>query len=400
MASIIKKAFDAAKGIVRTEFLGKPNLFTTSDLNRQFEAIKFQLDSIEKRVGAFSDATITAEDLGSGNFRFKVAFSKLIINGIDFKNLLSSSTSFEVDGLEDNKNYYIVIVGSYYTTTYYSDPTHEISGAKFTDATSSPAANQITLRDVSLEITDSPDSITNDFCFVLARVLVDGGSGNTIITENFFSSSEESVLMSIESVAGRLYDHAYGHTASNMVKLKIKDLGAETYTDAEGNYVGIFNGNLVIKTKIGDSSVLYNTEYSPESTYWYELGIIRDNRILQYLEKYRTNGFGTHIDMGYCGTMYSNYMEGWQTSYFPLHLVVEYVTQIYKDGRPINVTPNWVVYVKMDRGITIDKSKIGENGETIPGDPYLDYITRLWPECSKDCKIIKDVFTFPLLAFV
>ena len=65
MANIIEKAFDASKNIVRTIFLGKPNLFTTSDLNRQIEAFKYQMDSIENRLGAESDMEISFSSTGS-----------------------------------------------------------------------------------------------------------------------------------------------------------------------------------------------------------------------------------------------------------------------------------------------------------------------------------------------
>ena len=50
MSKIVDKVFDAGKKIIRSVFLGSPNLFTTSDLNRQIEAIKYQLDSLDDKA--------------------------------------------------------------------------------------------------------------------------------------------------------------------------------------------------------------------------------------------------------------------------------------------------------------------------------------------------------------
>ena len=46
MSKIVTKAFDATKKVVRSIFRGSPNLLTSSDLNRQFEALKHQIDEV------------------------------------------------------------------------------------------------------------------------------------------------------------------------------------------------------------------------------------------------------------------------------------------------------------------------------------------------------------------
>ena len=77
------KAFDASKKIIRSVFKGSPNLFTTSDLNRQVEAIKYQLDQIEDRVGVSSDMRIIPS-LTSGTLSVSFNYTYLEAKGCSF----------------------------------------------------------------------------------------------------------------------------------------------------------------------------------------------------------------------------------------------------------------------------------------------------------------------------
>ena len=55
MSRIIDKPFNPAQKIIRAIFKGAPNLFTTSDLNRQIEAFDYRLKQLERKVGVITD---------------------------------------------------------------------------------------------------------------------------------------------------------------------------------------------------------------------------------------------------------------------------------------------------------------------------------------------------------
>lgn len=173
MANIIEKAFDVSKNIVRTIFLGRPNLFTTSDLNRQIQAFKYQMDSIENRLGAESDMEISFDSTGSQT-RCKVMKGTYFrVNGLNIP-LPNPSDVFGVDANHGTECYFYVW-GNFARKTYTNDPTHEIAGAKFSDGTSMPAADQLVLGDVHYAMTDDLGDITrggNEFSFLIAKINV------------------------------------------------------------------------------------------------------------------------------------------------------------------------------------------------------------------------------------
>ena len=173
MANIIEKAFDVSKNIVRTIFLGRPNLFTTSDLNRQIQAFKYQMDSIENRLGAESDMEISFDSTGSQT-RCKVMKGTYFrVNGLNIP-LPNPSDVFGVDANHGTECYFYVW-GNFARKTYTNDPTHEIAGAKFSDGTSMPAADQLVLGDVHYAMTDDIGDITrgdNEFSFLIAKMNV------------------------------------------------------------------------------------------------------------------------------------------------------------------------------------------------------------------------------------
>lgn len=172
MANIIEKAFDVSKNIVRTIFLGRPNLFTTSDLNRQIQAFKYQMDSIENRLGAESDMEISFDSTGNQT-RCKVMKGTYFrVNGLNIP-LPNPSDVFGVDATYGTECYFYVW-GNFARKTYTNDPTHEIAGAKFSDGTSMPAADQLVLGDVHYAMTDDIGDITrvDDFAFLIAKMNV------------------------------------------------------------------------------------------------------------------------------------------------------------------------------------------------------------------------------------
>lgn len=172
MANIIEKAFDVSKNIVRTIFLGRPNLFTTSDLNRQIQAFKYQMDSIENRLGAESDMEISFDSTGSQTRCMVIKGTYFRVNGLNIS-LPNPSDVFGVDANHGTECYFYVW-GNFARKTYTNDPTHEIAGAKFSDGTSMPAADQLVLGDVHYAMTDNIGDITrvDDFAFLIAKMNV------------------------------------------------------------------------------------------------------------------------------------------------------------------------------------------------------------------------------------
>ena len=210
MANIIEKAFDASKNIVRTIFLGKPNLFTTSDLNRQIEAFKYQMNSIENRLGAESDMEIS---FSSTESRVSCSVTKgtyFRVNGLNIP-LPNPSDVFGVDANYGTECYFYVW-GNFARKTYTNDPTHEIAGAKFSDGTSMPAADQLILGDVHYAMTDDLGDITrgdNEFSFLIAKMNVPNISDKYIRLN--YKKVGSSVMMdsdnTLEFIAQQEQDH-------------------------------------------------------------------------------------------------------------------------------------------------------------------------------------------------
>lgn len=172
MASIIEKSFDVSKNIVRTIFLGKPNLFTTSDLNRQIEAFKYQMNSIEDRLGAESDMEISLT-YTDNKISCKVTKGTYFkVNGLSIP-LPSPSDEFSMTSPYGQEVYFYVYCSRFVRKTYANDTTHEIAGAKFTDGTSMPSADQLVLGEVYYAITDDLGDLTrdeDDFAFLIAKM--------------------------------------------------------------------------------------------------------------------------------------------------------------------------------------------------------------------------------------
>lgn len=142
MSSIIERAFDSSKKILRAVYKGAPNLFTTSDLNRQFENIDYRLSFLEDSIGVKTDMYWEV-DRQSGNLKVYYKYLEihgcLLHSGGDWMDETLSTTS----GHTDFRSFKI-----WYTTaevTYDTDPTHLISGATFVDGSTKPSANQIVI---------------------------------------------------------------------------------------------------------------------------------------------------------------------------------------------------------------------------------------------------------------
>lgn len=196
MSKIIEKAFDATKKIIRSVFLGSPNLITSSDLNRQMEAFKYQLDLLDDKTG-------------------------MIIEGVDLKHAFSSSTliidfkcesikfkgcQFYPEAAKLSINFtigaplaYLCLTAEQEVVTYENDSSHEIAGAKFADGTSYPAANQVVYKNEALILTHALSEVENLVGVIAYFKRSD--TGNLIIEKNFISNvGTETLAMSKDGV--------------------------------------------------------------------------------------------------------------------------------------------------------------------------------------------------------
>lgn len=210
MSNILTKAFDATKRIARTVFVGAPNLFTTSDVNRQVEAFKYHLDSIEKRVGVLSDLTFTSfksyqSDLGINIDFTDVEGTYLEAGGADFSSLLASFPNRITVRFGHPR--WLYIKASQSLVTYSDDNTHEIAGALFEDSTSLEAANQLVYSNCILENTETDPTGRADCVAVLLYFEVfDDGS---YIQDINFMPKGETLISKVISL-GRVQFIKYG----------------------------------------------------------------------------------------------------------------------------------------------------------------------------------------------
>lgn len=172
MSKIVEKAFDVSKKIIRSVFNGSPNLITTSDLNRQFEALKHQADRLDEKTGFLIEG-------GRLNFKLEGATLKV---GISYDTMEYKGCSFtpnkeaivETNFTASAPYAYFCLVADKETVTYDTDSTHEIAGAKFSDGTSMRAADQIVYRNEKFVLTHSVDSLSNLVGIIAFFKLING----------------------------------------------------------------------------------------------------------------------------------------------------------------------------------------------------------------------------------
>lgn len=159
MSRILEKPFSWANKIVRAVFKGSPNLITTSDLNRQIEALKKEMYAMQQAVGVvISDLTSTFEVVEeSVTYNLKVQMSYVFCAGVRFD--LSVDRTFALNNVrvaDKELRLYAkrIIVNSE------DDFSKDISGAKFEDGTTQPAASHYVYEDAKVELvnSDTPDA--------------------------------------------------------------------------------------------------------------------------------------------------------------------------------------------------------------------------------------------------
>ena len=174
MSNVIEKTFDASKKIIRSIFKGAPNLLTATDLNRQFKALKYQIDKVEEKQFAISDLIIDFYidfiKSSKGVFVPIINVTKVNIKGVTFSPKLASTVTNTKASTMWNKTWYICLVAKKKLVTYEDDFTHEISGAKFEDGTSMPAANNEVYYDEEVTIASDPN--VENCVYVLGKFIV------------------------------------------------------------------------------------------------------------------------------------------------------------------------------------------------------------------------------------
>lgn len=188
MSQIIEKEFDAEQKIIRSDFKGSPNLFTTSDFNRQIEAIKYQLDQLDAKTCVQSDLDVTVQN--TGLLMVLGTYTYMNVCGCSFRPIISGLT------IEPSETVYLILTAKKKLITYDDDFSHEISGAKFQDGTSMPAANHYVYYEeqVVLSTTLSVDN----FIAILA-VISKNSAGDYVVSSNCLTKETSLLRVSMQN---------------------------------------------------------------------------------------------------------------------------------------------------------------------------------------------------------
>lgn len=270
MSKIVDKVFDAGKKIIRSVFLGFPNLFTTSDLNRQIEAIKYQLDSLDDKVGVYSDFDFHIQYDGS-LLLVRMGISYVETKGCKFTpapavlgvNLTSTASAAYVQLLADKE-----------TVTYQMDTTHDIAGAKFEDGTSSPAANQIIYKNEELKLSHALTDDEGRLVAILGMFYL-SDAGNVLWFPNFTAKNtplafRKSFVQDLDpSVKGNIqrgdsYDRAFSILENKLNNRITSNWTSFGYNDTV-RYL-IKNGTLYIK--VNSRRIHHAVAFNMQLTYF------------------------------------------------------------------------------------------------------------------------------------
>lgn len=164
MSNLITKAFDATKKIAQTVFNGKPNVFTTNDLNIAMEANRFAFDMLAKTTPAIAGAVILPQQnngswaLNVGVYADTDAFGPYVIaGGAKFK-INAGTFPFSMSAADNKKSIYLVgVVAGKSLVTFNNNPTHDISGATFSDGTMLASADHYVFNDMTFSVVHEAD---------------------------------------------------------------------------------------------------------------------------------------------------------------------------------------------------------------------------------------------------
>ena len=251
MSKIVDKVFDAGKKIIRSVFLGSPNLFTTSDLNRQIEAIKYQLDSLDDKVGVYSDFNFDTQYSGS-LLLVRTGISYVETKGCKFT---PAPAILSINFTSTASAVYVQLLADKETVTYQMDDTHDIAGAKFEDGASSPAANQIIYKNEKLKLSHALTDDEGRLVAILGMFYL-SNAGNVLWFPNFTAKNtplafRKSFVQDLDpSVKGNIqrgdsYDRAFSVLENKLNNRITSNWTSFGYNDTV-RYL-IKNGTLYIK---------------------------------------------------------------------------------------------------------------------------------------------------------
>lgn len=265
MSKIVNKPFNAALKIFRTIFKGSPNLITSADLNRQIEAIKYQMDSLDDKVGVLSDL-MTQVTYDSGSISVTPLFTYLEVKGCSFKPTSGVLTT----ALSGSNKAYVCLTAEKEEVTYATDFSHDIAGAKFEDGTSMEAANQMVYKNEALVITNNVSTVSN-FVAILAVYQLNS-SGNVEYTLNTIPKYNSALLKQTTPVIrnfeenptesaitnGMTYDKAFSVAwkALSAIALKFTEFIAPK-TIKRVNFTVSLSGTETIQTTVTGSVETY-----------------------------------------------------------------------------------------------------------------------------------------------
>lgn len=256
MSAIIEKAFDASKKIIRSIFKGSPNLITSSDLNRQIEAIKYQLDQLDDKTGVISDIEVT-QNLSGGTLKVNYSFTYMRFKGCNFSPAVTElNTNLTVGA----PTAYLCLVADSETLTYESDSSHDIAGAKFEDGTSLPAANQMVYKNESLMLTHALSTVTNLVGVIAVFRLSDAGNvvvqKNAILERDSLSLNRGGSIVDFDSTLkgtignGKTFDEAFSILENRAMNLCTTWTSLTLYSANSGAKMRfmIRNGSIFVRT--------------------------------------------------------------------------------------------------------------------------------------------------------
>lgn len=250
MANIISKAFDRTQKIIRTIFKGSPNLFTTDDLNRQFEAIQYHLMELSQRTPARIDMEITAT--AANDTTKKETTYKITPKLTGDKLLYTYGCTFDMsayDGKEisvatslnsDLFLVYYIFKHDSKTITFTDDATHKISGTTFTDGSSKASADNLVYGEghlVLLSTSEFKSYLDEGALFVvLAKFSIDKAATNTtVVTTPYFRNSTQVPFGVSDGVASSGKTDTLGKYYTGDI-FWVQDL----YEDVTGDSAGIW----------------------------------------------------------------------------------------------------------------------------------------------------------------
>ena len=211
MSSIVERAFDKTQKIIRAVFKGAPNLITTSDLNRQFQSMRYHMDTISDRIGVISDISLKVS-VSNYTWAITPSYTYLEAKGLSF------SPSAESVSLYSKTPVFLCLTADISEVTYTDDFSHEIAGATFSDGTSAAAANQLVYKDETLVITADPSTLENLVAVISKSELDESGNIQTMVyaltnrqtLQDYVAASMSPLLSRLSALEGLVSNRLFG----------------------------------------------------------------------------------------------------------------------------------------------------------------------------------------------